>query len=110
MDSDLIASDRMKRIIAEDNPTLIGFDETAFSERLFYDQLDTAMACEVFRQNRLLTATILRNLPAEAFSRHGTHNERGSVTLADLLQTYVDHLDHHMKFVRHKRRLLGSKP
>jgi hypothetical protein len=32
MDSDLIASDRMKRVIAEDRPTLIGYNETAFSE------------------------------------------------------------------------------
>lgn len=107
MDSDLIASDRMKRIIAEENPTLIGFDETAFSRRLFYDQLDAAMACDVFRENRLLTAVILRNLPAEAFSRRGTHNERGVVTLADLLETYAGHLEHHLKFVKEKRRLLA---
>jgi hypothetical protein len=110
MDSDLIASDRMKRVIAEENPTLIGYDETAFSKRLFYDQLDAAMACDVFRQNRLLTAAILRNLPAEAFSRRGMHNERGAVTLGDLLETYVGHLDHHLKFIREKRRLLGKPP
>ncbi|MBI3462876.1 MAG: DinB family protein [Planctomycetes bacterium] len=106
MDSDLIASNRMKRVIAEENPTLIGFDETAFSQRLFYDQLDAAMACDVFRQNRLLTAVILRNLPAEAFSRRGTHNERGPVTLGDLLETYTGHLEHHLKFIREKRRML----
>ena len=34
MDADLIASDRMKRIIAEDNPAIIGYNETAFAARL----------------------------------------------------------------------------
>src|SRR5947207_3326719 len=38
MDSDLIAADRMKRVIAEDNPTLIGFDETRFAQNLFYEE------------------------------------------------------------------------
>jgi hypothetical protein len=108
MDSDLIASDRMKRVIAEDKPTLIGYDETAFGKNLFYDRLDAAMACEVFRLNRLLTAAILRNVPDSAFSRVGMHSERGQVTLEHFVETYVEHLDHHLKFLREKRRALGK--
>ena len=101
MDSDLIASDRMKRVAAEDNPTLIGYDETAFGRNLFYDQLDPHLACDIFAKNRLLTAEILKRLPPASFERAGNHNERGRVTLADLLTTYVEHLDHHLKFLTH---------
>jgi hypothetical protein len=108
MDSDLIASDRMKRVAAEDEPTLIGYDETAFSQKLYHDQLDPQLACDIFEKNRLLTAEILRRLPPAAFARTGNHNERGRVSLADLLETYVDHLDHHLKFIHDKRRMLGS--
>lgn len=108
MDSDLISSDRMKRVIAEENPTLIGFDETAFARGLFYEALDAGQAADVFAKNRRLTAEILRRLPDEAFERFGMHNERGRVTLADLVQTMVDHLEHHLKFLREKRRLLGK--
>ena len=108
MDSDLIASDRMKRIIAEDNPTLIGFDESAFASNLFYDHLDAVMAGEIFAKNRLLTGEILNRLPAAAFLRAGTHNQRGRVTLEELLKLYVQHFDHHMKFLKHKRQLLGK--
>jgi hypothetical protein len=75
---------------------------------LFYDQLDARLACEVFEKNRLLTAEILRRLPAAAFDRVGLHNERGRVTLADQVKSYVEHLDHHLKFVHEKRRLLGN--
>ena len=77
MDSDLISSDRIKRVIAEENPTLIGFDETAFARGLFYEALDAGLAAEVFMKNRQLTAEILRRVPEEAFDRFGTHSERG---------------------------------
>jgi len=108
MDSDLIASDRMKRMIAEENPTIIGYDETAFSQKLFYNRLDPHMAADIFKKNRLLTAVILRNLPDEAFNRTGTHSERGKMLLGDMVSMYVQHLEHHMKFLRHKRQLLGK--
>jgi uncharacterized damage-inducible protein DinB len=108
MDSDLITSDRMKRVIAEENPALIGFDESAFVRSLFYDSLDAEMAADVFAKNRRLTAEILRRLPDAAFARFGTHNERGRVALAELVQLMVYHLDHHLRFANEKRRLLGK--
>lgn len=108
MDSDLIAADRMKRIIAEDQPALIGFDESAFARNLFYTQLDASAAAELFRANRLLMGEILRRLPESAFVRVGMHNQRGRVTLGQLVELYVRHLDHHMKFLKHKRQLLGK--
>ena len=108
MDSDLIGSDRMKRIIAEDNPALIGFDESAFSKKLFYDQLDPVLAADIFRQNRELTAVVLRHLPETAFARAGMHNERGRLTLDEMVKLLVWHLEHHLGFLRHKRQLLGK--
>ena len=87
---------------------MIGYDETAFGKNLFYDQLDPQLACEIFEKNRQLTTEILRRLPAAAFERVGHHNERGTVTLTDLLETYADHLDHHLKFIRDKRARMRS--
>jgi uncharacterized damage-inducible protein DinB len=108
MDSDLISSDRMKRVIAEENPTLIGFDETAFARGLFYEALDAGLAADIFAKNRRLTAEILRRVPDEAFDRFGTHSERGRVTLTQLVQGMVDHLEHHLRFLLDKRRLIGK--
>ena len=108
MDSDVIASDRMKRIIAQDNPLIAAYDETAFSKNLFYDKLDAKLACQIFEQNRRMTAALLRLLPESAFQRAGNHTERGRLTLADILQMYVDHVPHHMKFLHAKRAALGK--
>src|SRR5262249_47471024 len=108
MDSDLIASDRMKRVIAESNPALHAYDASVFARSLFYDRLDPVGACEMFRLNRRLTAAILRALPAEAFLRTGVHSERGVESLARIVEIYTDHLDHHVNFIREKRARLGE--
>lgn len=108
LDSDLIASHRMKRIMAEDNPLLIGYDETRFAERLGYERLDVNLACDLFRLNRELTTQILRGLPEAAFSRSGVHNAYGTQTLLQLVITYGGHLDHHATFLVDKRQKLGK--
>jgi hypothetical protein len=108
MDSDLIAGDRMKRVIAEDRPTLLGYNETLYSQRLFHDQLDPEMACDLFAKNRLLMTEILRRLPDEAFERVGCHNEVGAKPLSYFVQNYIDHVHHHLKFIEQKRKLLGK--
>lgn len=107
-DSDLIASERMKRVIAEENPTLMAYDESAFAQRLGYQRLDATCACELFRLNRLQTADILASLPLPAFARCGNHSEKGRVTLHDLVEGYIAHLSHHLKFIEQKRQLLGK--
>ena len=108
LDSDLVATDRMKRVIAEEKPLLVGFNETKFAERLHYDALDVRQAAEMFRLNRELMATILRKLPEADFARQGVHTESGLKSLLDLVQIYSGHLDDHMVHLRHKRALLGK--
>lgn len=108
LDSHMVAADRMKRIIAEDTPTLIGYDETLFAKNLHYDKIDAAMACEAFRLIHMMMADILRQLPDSAFQRFGNHNERGRLTLENMVIDYTKHVDHHMKFLREKRRLMGK--
>ena len=108
MDSDLISADRMKRIIAEENPTLIGYDETKFSKNLFYNDQPAEDAATILDLNRKLFARVLRKMPDSAFARTGMHNERGQITLGGYLKAVVDHLDHHLKFIHTKRAKLGK--
>lgn len=106
MDSDLIGSDRMKRVIAEENPSLIGYDETAFANKLHYELMDVATACEVFKLNRLLTGTLLKQLPESIFQRTGTHSQYGLETLETLVRSYVEHAQYHVTFITRKKALL----
>lgn len=108
MDSDLIASDRMKRVIAEPRPLLVGYDETALIRALRPHEQSLADALTLFELNRRQTTIILRGLDESAFERWGVHNEAGKKTLADLVAGYVEHLDHHLGFIHKKRKLLGA--
>ncbi len=108
-DSDLVGADRMRRVISMERPLLMGYDENAYIEHLHYEGADTAMAAHAFEANRRVMGALLRDLPDDVFQRFGIHSERGLLTLADLVQDYVRHLEHHMKFMREKRKALGMK-
>ena len=106
-DSDAIAIDRMKRILTEDNPTLLNSDETAYVDRLHLEAQSVTDALDLFEIGRRQFARVLRQLSDASFSRTGTHNQRGTVTLGQLVGDYVGHLTHHLTYVHAKRERLG---
>ena len=59
--------------------------------------------------HRKLFARVLRKLPESAWSRKGTHNERGAITVDSYLKATVDHLEHHIKFIHAKRAHWGKE-
>ena len=107
-DSDAISIDRMKRIVAEDDPPLLYADETAYVERLHPHEQDLDDALLLLEVGRRQWARVLRRLPDEAFLRAGTHNRRGKVTLGGMVDSYVKHIDDHLEFVLGKRASLGK--
>lgn len=107
LDSDLVATDRIKRIAAMDLPLLMNYDESRYAGLLAYDKRSAANACELFAINRRHTAELLVNLPDEAFEREGVHSVRGIISLGWIVTHYVEHVLHHKKFVIEKRMALG---
>src|SRR5206468_4636165 len=101
-DFEPIMADRMKRIIAEDNPTLLGASEVKFAAALAYPQRDIEEELTIIEKTRQQMARILRTLPASALQRPGTHNERGPQTLEKMLTTAINHIPHHLKFIDEK--------
>src|SRR5438105_2639043 len=75
-DFDPILADRMKRVIAEDRPQLIGADEQRFAAALAYHDRDLEEELTILERTRSQMARILRKLPPEALQRVGIHNER----------------------------------
>jgi uncharacterized damage-inducible protein DinB len=106
-DFDPILADRMKRIVAEDRPQLLGADEKRFAAALAYQQRDLEEELAVIEHTRAQLARILRTLPDEALQRVGVHNERGELTLERMLSVATNHLPHHVQFIAAKRQALG---
>jgi uncharacterized damage-inducible protein DinB len=107
-DSDAIAIDRMKRMLIEDNPPLLYADETAYVDRLCSHEQSLEDALILFEVGRRQFARVLRGLPDEAFERRGTHNRRGPMTVGGMVKDYIEHMDHHLKFLYDKRARLGK--
>jgi hypothetical protein len=108
-DFDPIMADRMKRIIAEDNPTLLGADENKFAAALQYQERDLEEELKIIEMTRSQIVRILKKLPESALQRMGTHNERGPRTLEQMLSTAIGHIPHHVRFILEKRLALGLK-
>lgn len=108
VDSDLVGCDRMKRVIAEDNPTLLAFDESAWIARLRSGAMPVEEGVNLFVANRRWMTRILRGCGPADFARAGLHTESGRKTLTDLLTGFVTHLDHHLRFLYGKRANLGT--
>lgn len=106
-DFDPIIADRMKRVIAEDNPSLLGADENRFAGRLAYDQRYVEEEVAIIAVTRSQMARILRSLTDADFIRSGVHNEAGPLTLLQLLNRGIGHIAHHVKFIEEKRKALG---
>ncbi len=108
LDAELVIADRMKRVIAEDKPSLLAFDENRWVKNLCYEDQSVEDAVTIVELSRRNLARVLKKLPPDAFKRAGVHNERGPLTLEDLLSGAVSHLKHHIKFIVDKREKMGK--
>src|SRR5215510_2755523 len=68
-DFDPILADRMKRVLAEDRPTLLGADENRFAAALAYHERDLEEELTIIERTRRQMGRILRKLPDEALTR-----------------------------------------
>lgn len=106
-DSDLVGADRMKRVIAENEPTLYAYNQDAWIARLDSQTMPIEESVALFGMNRRWMARLLRQRPDADFARAGHHTERGRETLTELVTGYTAHLDYHLKFAYSKRTNLG---
>lgn len=108
-DCEVVYIDRMKRVIAEDNPTLSNLDPPVFADMLAYEQRDLEEELQLIAAGRRHMGRILRALATPAcLQRTGVHSTDGSLTLEELLRRITGHIPHHIKFIAEKRAALAS--
>jgi uncharacterized damage-inducible protein DinB len=107
VDSEQAWCHRMKRVIAEERPLLIGYDQSRFTAELDYHQCDLEEELALLEGMRRQMVRTLRAVPEAAWSRTGEHSEQGLMTLEELLQAEVEHVPHHIKHILEKRRAMG---
>ena len=98
-DSEMTAAVRLRLLVAEDRPTIQGYDQDEFARRLYYDRPHEA-SLELFRLARQSTAEILDRLTPTEWVREGTHTEAGPYGVEAWLKTYSDHAHKHARQIR----------
>ena len=106
-DFEIVFADRIKRIIAEHEPTLFGGDPDGFAARLAYQERNAEEELLLIALIRQQIARILRTLKPEDFQRRGIHSEYGPMILDVMIERITGHIPHHLQFIEEKKKALG---
>jgi len=101
-DSEMTSAIRLRKLLAEDNPTIQGYDEPEFARRLHYDRpLEGSLLA--FRGARDSTASLLGVLSETDWKRSGNHTESGMYSVETWLRIYAVHAHDHADQIRRAR-------
>jgi len=102
-DAEIVATMRLRQLIAEENPKIEAWDENAWASNLDYARRKPSQSLETFRRIRSENYELLKDLPPAAFDRAGQHSQRGQITLRQLLQLIAEHAENHAAQLRARR-------
>jgi len=99
-DSEVNSHGRIRYVLGEDNPTIVGYAEARWAERMDYHAhpIDLAMATVV--AVRANTVPLLHRITEEQWARTATHTETGAYGAEIWLQAYAEHLEIHDRQIR----------
>jgi DinB superfamily len=99
-DSEMTSAIRLRRLIAEDDPLIAGYDGDEFARRLHYADRPIEPALAAVEAARSTTTQILRSLTDTEWTRTGTHSESGPYGVERWLEIYAVHCDEHAEQIR----------
>lgn len=91
VDSEIVWSWRLRLVLAHDRPTITGYDQDAWADRLGYDETDPARALEEFSVLRGANLRLLKRTSAADRKRVGVHSERGEESVEHMMRMYAGH-------------------
>jgi len=101
-DSEAMSYIRLRRLIADDDPVIQGYDEPVWARRLHYDR-PIAPSLAVVRGVRGGSLALLETLTEDEWTRTGTHSESGPYGVEAWLRIYADHCHDHAEQIRAAR-------
>jgi hypothetical protein len=107
-DSEMTSAIRLRRLIAEDNPAITGYDEELFARVLYYDRRPIEPSLAALKASRDSTASILEHLSEQQWTRTGTHSESGAYGVETWLEIYAAHAHDHADQIRRARAAAAS--
>ena len=96
-DSESHSHGRIRFLLAEPTPLIVGYDQDRWATTLEYHNLPIEAALATIDAVRANTVPLLERVPDEAWSRTGQHSQSGTYTADDWLTIYAEHLEVHAR-------------
>jgi hypothetical protein len=96
-DSELNAAMRIRYLLAESAPRIIGYDQAEWARTFDYHGLSADLAMTLVEGVRQWTVPLLERLTGEQWAKQGTHTERGRYTVEEWLTLYAEHVHTHAR-------------
>jgi hypothetical protein len=96
-DSEANGGMRIRYLVAEDKPVIVGYDQDRWAKTFLYHAANLYTALGVVEAVRAHTTDLLKRLPGSAWLATGTHTESGAYTADDWLKVYAEHLEKHSR-------------
>lgn len=106
-DSDLVGGFRLRMVLAHDRPSLAGYDQDLWADRLAYTDVDVRDALDQFTALRRANMRLWERLTEEDLTRVGLHAERGEESLEHIRRLYAAHDLLHLKQLERIRATLA---
>ena len=99
-DSEMTSAIRLRRLIAEDEPLIVGYDGDEFARRLHYADRPIEPALAALAAARATTAQSLRGLTEAEWARTGKYSDSGPYGVEHWLEIYAVHCHDHADQIR----------
>ena len=96
-DSETYAATRIRLLVAEKEPLIVGYDQEAWARIFNYHSQSTDRALRTVDAVRTATLPLLRSLTDADWAKEGRHTESGPYNACDWLKSYGAHLTNHAK-------------
>ena len=94
-DCELMFAVRLRQTLAEPHHIIQPFEQDDWAKQ--YSAFGAEAALAVFSSVRHWNEALIRNTPAESFSKPVTHPERGSMTFQTIVETMAGHDTNHIQ-------------
>ena len=110
-DAEILYADRMKKILAENEPALAKADPAGYLANLGVATRVLTDELKLIEAVRTHIGRILSAISPEQWERRGIHSSDGPMTLWTVLERVTVHIPHHVAFINEKRRaIIASRP
>ena len=96
-DSETYAATRIRLLVAEKEPLIVGYDQAAWAKIFNYHAQSTDRTLRTIDAVHTATLPLLRSLTEADWAKEGRHTENGPYTASDWLKSYGEHLANHAK-------------